>query len=335
MPGSKIKRIKISLITPVLNNQDLISGFLRLIKKQNYPKDRLEILIMDGGSTDRTVEIAKKLGAKVVNNPDVLAEPGVNLGMQIAKGDIFIILAVDNYLNQADFLDNMASVFENDESIVAAFPKQDSDATDTIWSRYANIFTDPFNHFVYGYAANSRTFKRVYRTAEHNKQYDVYDYKSSPIKPMIAFAQCFTVRSGYIREENDNFDDCLPVIKMIRDGKKIAYVYSASVFHHTIRNIGHFIKKQKWATLNAISNKNYGIGHRAEYLSSGQRLRIKIWPLYACSIVFPLVRSLYGLVRDGQPLWLIHPLMCLLSAYSSIWAITAYKFDRNKIISRQ
>lgn len=326
-------KYKISLIIPTLNSEKMLPGLFRCIKKQNFPIDKVEILIMDGGSTDSSVSIAKANGAKIISNPDVLAEPGVNLGMKMAGGELLTVMAVDNYLEQKNALSTLVKVFD-DQSIVAAFPKHDSNKNDTIYTKYANTFTDPFSHFIYGSAANARTFKKIYKTIEHNDYYDLYDFNSNCVRPLIAFAQVFVIRSNYRRNNVDAFDDITPIMRLIEQNKKIAYVHSVSVYHHTISSLSHFIKKQKWATINAISGKNYGLSHRMNYLAPVQRLKIKIWPIYAISVVGPVVRSTYGFLDDREWLWFFHPVMCLISVYASVTAIIGYKLT-NRQLSRQ
>ncbi len=323
----------LSIITPTLNNQKDIKNFLVSIKNQNFPKNKLEIIISDGGSIDKTLQIARKMGARVIKNSYVFADPGVNLGIKAAKGDILMVLACDNIYEDKDAFSKMLKVFE-DKKIMAAFPVHSSSKSDSIFTKYINTFTDPFNHFVYGYASNGRTFKKIYKTLEANEIYDVYDYSSSKDKPLIAVAQGFTVRRGFARSRNSAFDDVLPVIELINKKNRIAFVHSVKLYHHTVRNFRHFAKKQAWGTVNALQRKNYGIAHRINYLSDNQRLRIKLWPIYVFSFVFPLVRSVYYLVKDREPLWIFHPFLCIISASASLWAVLIYIKDKNYEFTR-
>jgi glycosyltransferase involved in cell wall biosynthesis len=324
----KKNTILLSIITPTLNNQKHIKFFLNSIKRQNFPKNKLEIIISDGGSKDKTMEIAKKMGAKIIKNPYVFADPGVNVGIKAAKGDILMVLACDNIYEDKNAFTKIVKVFEN-KKIMAAFPIHSSSANDSIFTKYINTFTDPFSHFVYGYAANGRTFKKIYSTLESNNIYEVYDYASNLDKPLIAVAQGFTVRKGFTKSRNSAFDDILPVIELINKKNQIAFVHSVKLYHHTVRNLRHFAKKQAWGTINALQRKNYGIAHRISYLSKNQRLRIKIWPFYALSIVFPLARSIYYLVKDKELLWIFHPFLCMISASASVGAIIIYLKDKN------
>jgi cellulose synthase/poly-beta-1,6-N-acetylglucosamine synthase-like glycosyltransferase len=58
---------KISVIVASMNNQETIEECLKALLAQNYPADHIEIIVMDGGSRDATIEIAKKYPVKVVS----------------------------------------------------------------------------------------------------------------------------------------------------------------------------------------------------------------------------------------------------------------------------
>src|SRR3989304_4834253 len=53
----------VSILIPTLNASSVLGNCLESIKKQNYPAEKIEIIVADGGSSDGTVEIAKKYGA--------------------------------------------------------------------------------------------------------------------------------------------------------------------------------------------------------------------------------------------------------------------------------
>lgn len=327
-------KFDLTIITPTYNNEKQIRELLESIKKQTFPKDKLELLIVDGGSTDNTLKIVSEYNTRVVHNPHRLAEPGVNIGMNEAQGELMMVLAVDNIYDDPKAIQTIVDIFKN-KDIYGAFPKHDSTSSDSIFTKYHNNFTDPFNHFINGDASNGRTFHRIYPTVEHNDIFDVYDFSKNKIKPMIAFAQGFTIRRDYRRSEFNAFDDCRPIIELIEDNKKIAFVHSISIYHHTTRDMDHFIRKQRWATENALERQKYGIAHRVDKLTPGQKLRIAIWPVYAFSIILPIIYSIYGAVRDKQLIWLFHPIGVWLTAYAMVIQMIVHSLKKSNIISRQ
>lgn len=78
----------VSVIIPVRNGEGRIEYCLDSLLKQDYPRDKYEIIIGDGMSTDNTVKIATKVGAKVISNHGLLVASGRNVAMNSARGEI-------------------------------------------------------------------------------------------------------------------------------------------------------------------------------------------------------------------------------------------------------
>jgi glycosyltransferase involved in cell wall biosynthesis len=88
----------ITLIVAMRNEATSIEACLASLLAQRYPPERLEILVMDGGSSDGCRELAERLlagrpGARVVDNPGIVQAAGWNLGIDLATGDIVGIVS--------------------------------------------------------------------------------------------------------------------------------------------------------------------------------------------------------------------------------------------------
>jgi len=68
-PSIFIFMMKATVVIPALNEEEFIGDCLRSLRAQTRPP--AEIIVVDNGSTDRTVEIAKGLAARVIVMPDV------------------------------------------------------------------------------------------------------------------------------------------------------------------------------------------------------------------------------------------------------------------------
>lgn len=77
----------VSVVIPARNEEHNIRTCIEGLHRLDYPKDRLEIIIADGLSTDRTREIAESLGATVVENPGLYVANGRHVGFEHSKGD--------------------------------------------------------------------------------------------------------------------------------------------------------------------------------------------------------------------------------------------------------
>ncbi len=326
-----MKHPTLSIVVPVYNVEALLDRFLTSLAKQTMSKDQIEVLILDGGSTDRTLEIAKSYNVTVIHNPQKLAEPGVVLGFQKANGELVMVLAVDNIFPKTTAIQDLIDVFK-DKKIAGAFPKHDTAKDDSIYSLYINTFTDPFTHFVYGNAANARTFNRVYKTIQHTDSYDIYNFQSASGYPLIALAQGFTVRKKYIRDRiHDAFDDVLVIYDLIKKNKSIAYVHSVSLYHYTIQNFQDFVRKQRRAVENAFVRNNAGITKRTQFLTQGQKLRRYLFFPYSFTIISPLIQSVIQTVETGNSIWLLHPYMVFLSAATLLTETVILKFKKLKL----
>lgn len=87
----------ISVIIPCYNEQNRIRGLLESLSEQTYPHDKIEILIADGLSTDRTreeinsfSEAFSDLNITIVENPKRTIPAGLNLAIRSSHGDIIV-----------------------------------------------------------------------------------------------------------------------------------------------------------------------------------------------------------------------------------------------------
>ncbi len=108
------KLVKISVIIPALNEEKYIHYSLEGLKKQSF-KD-FETIVSDGGSSDKTRDIAKKYAKVVIDRTKGMAA-GRNTGAKAAKGEILVFLDADTKPSR-DLLKVYSTAFGN--GIIAA-----------------------------------------------------------------------------------------------------------------------------------------------------------------------------------------------------------------------
>lgn len=112
-----MSRIKISVITVCYNAAETIERTIRSVRSQTYPN--VEYVIVDGASTDRTLNIARENAdaiAKIVSEKDGGIFDAMNKGVTLATGDIAYFLNADDYFADDRVLSDVARAFEEDES---------------------------------------------------------------------------------------------------------------------------------------------------------------------------------------------------------------------------
>lgn len=89
----------VSLIVPIYNEENYITNFFESLFAQEYPMEKLEILLVDGGSTDNTVSLVERQKSKtrnlyLLNNPNKTVPYALNLAIAQSTGDVIIRLDV-------------------------------------------------------------------------------------------------------------------------------------------------------------------------------------------------------------------------------------------------
>lgn len=114
----------VSVVIPTKNEQDVIGRPIKSVKKQIY--QNIEIILVDNNSSDKTQEIARRLGAKVYDfGPERSAQR--NFGAKKAKGDYLLFLDADMELSK-DVIEECVNLIERDAKIGAVTILEESRA---------------------------------------------------------------------------------------------------------------------------------------------------------------------------------------------------------------
>jgi len=114
----------VSVIIPIRNEAGFIERAIRSILDNDYPAEKMEILVVDGMSNDGTREIVRKLSmtdsrVKLLDNPRRIVPVAMNIGLKAAQGDLFI--RIDGHAEvPADFISqSVRCLHEHPEAWVA------------------------------------------------------------------------------------------------------------------------------------------------------------------------------------------------------------------------
>jgi succinoglycan biosynthesis protein ExoA len=107
----------ISVIVPVRNEGAFIAGTLEHLFAQEYPKNRFEVLVADGGSTDDTRDVVSALASehanlRMLDNPKRWSSAGRNAAVRAARGDIVLLVDGHCEIDNPHYLGNLADAFE-------------------------------------------------------------------------------------------------------------------------------------------------------------------------------------------------------------------------------
>lgn len=85
----------VTVIMPIRNEAGFIGRSLGAVESQDYPPDRMEILVVDGGSTDGTGAIVGEAmrgdsRIRLLDNPAGIVAAGINRALPVARGDVMV-----------------------------------------------------------------------------------------------------------------------------------------------------------------------------------------------------------------------------------------------------
>jgi len=105
--------LKVSLITVTYNSAATLQDTITSVAKQDYPN--IEYLIVDGNSTDGTVDIVRKnegIVSQWISEPDKGLYDAMNKGIQMATGDIVGIINSDDFYHKSDTISKIVNAFQ-------------------------------------------------------------------------------------------------------------------------------------------------------------------------------------------------------------------------------
>lgn len=139
----------VSVIMACRNEIDYIVKSLDSLLKTTYPKDRLEIIIVDGESTDGTRTVLEKIASenpvvKVLFNPKKVIPTALNIGIKDSKGDI-IIRADAHAEYSIDYIGKCVEYLYKTEAWCVGGPLATASLVDTLMARViAAVLSSPF-----------------------------------------------------------------------------------------------------------------------------------------------------------------------------------------------
>lgn len=113
--------MKVSVIVPTYHEEPGIESFLRQFERQTLPRSEFEIIIVDGGSEDRTREVAARYADRVILQTSRGIGGARNDGVVLARADIIATTDADCRVAD-DWLERISRHFENPEVVAVCGP---------------------------------------------------------------------------------------------------------------------------------------------------------------------------------------------------------------------
>ena len=321
--------ILISIIVPTLNSEKVLEKALVSVRNQSIDQDKIEILVIDGGSTDRTREIAKKYNAIILENPEVLPEPAVRIGTVYAHGKYGVRMGSDEEYTSKDHLKNRLDLFKTEpklKNIVTASwvtPKGKG------VGEYYNSLSDPFSYFVYRMDSNDMLSSLLkLRHDVHSNGY-VFYFTEKDIQPISDGGVMFDLE--FVREKFPEEINKLEFVsscfcKMIDITGCVGVIKGETIIHDCSPSFLNFCKKLKFRVINNVHHVE-GSGFEARaVVNKTLNNRKFLYPLYCIFVVWPLWDAIFMAAKKRKVKILLHFIFNYYVFFQILWQYTRKLF---------
>jgi glycosyltransferase involved in cell wall biosynthesis len=244
---------KLSVVICTYNNKELVKRCLDSIFSQDYKN--LEVITVDGGSTDGTLNLLKKYNVILINNKKRFPEGkgmGKDQGYKKASGKFILFIDQDNKLVKKNTITNLVKPLINNNNIFGSACPLFIDKDDSLTNRYLSyVGTDPFAIF------RSLEGKLALNNIKLEDKKDYFTYTFTLMDNLCTGGNVFLYRKSAL----DKIDGYTQDVDVIRDLVKNGFNKLAipkNTFTHHITTIGFldFLKKRwKWGVHYQTKNK--------------------------------------------------------------------------------
>ena len=324
--------LSISFVIPTLNAAGPLKKCLNSIAIQKYPKNKIEIIVSDGGSTDDTIKIAKKYGAIIVENKLKTGEAGKAAGVKKATGDIIALIDSDNILPDKNWLSKMVKPFDDEDIILSEPVRYTYRKSDPYLTRYFALLgmNDPICLFIgnydrFSYVTNRWTNLKFKETKKIGYLKVILDHLPIPTIGANGTLIKREYLSKAIKNENYLFDIDI-LVKLIKEQGSVTIAKVDTGIIHTFveADAMKFFRKQM-RRMNDMSfhraKKNRDTDWEGDYFWK------VVWFQIQCILILPIIyQTIKGYLRKPDSVWLFHPVAC----YSTLF-IYLYGWVKGKI----
>lgn len=330
-----------SIVMPSYNSSSVIDKALASVRMQDFDQELIEILVIDGGSTDNTREIALKYGAVFLDKPKSLPIHARAIGFMHAKGRFLIKMDTDEVLTHSDQLSKRAVFFAENPQLKCLVANRLLPVKGCgVASSYLNYYGDPFTLFVY----NSKkdiltTFKRnVVKSVGGGM---ILSFGKNDLKPIgdggtttisLEFA-----RSVFGTRLNDVKFVCGITDEIIKVTGLCGCIEGDEVRHYSNGTLKVFLAKLRYRIINNVFKPEESGFSAIEGSSPILARRKKLFYFYALSVLWPLFDSIKLAVYHMDLNMLLHFFylyyVCFYIAYCQILKMLKHE-KRNTIYGK-
>ena len=334
-----------SIIIPTYNSERTLELCLQSVRDQNYPQKDVEVLVIDGGSKDRTLSIAENFGARILLNPEVQPSSGKKIGLLNGKGKYLVFLDSDELFDSKEALNTRQKAFELFPDCWLWLSSGYQKPAGAHWiNDYINIFSDPFTYFMYGISALKGDYlpalKQRYKLETSEKLFTVFSIGNNKESPLVDFSAGVTIHREKAFQFQHQFSrgDIIPTLSylIMHQCRRLGVLNEQGIFHYGTESFSRYLNKIKWRVImNVFRLKEHGPGHISTEPFHPNTFRWKkyLFLPYAFFLPLPLVTGALMAWKKRKPTLLLHFALCFYTAVQIVIMVLRKFLKQNIVIA--
>lgn len=325
----------ITVVIATYNSENTIDVCLSSVRSQDYPQEKIDIILADGGSKDSTLQKVKKYTVTVIHVPPEKqnAEYNKGVGVRKATGEILLMIDHDNVLPHTTWLRRLIQPFLEHEEIVGVETlRYHYDPKNSLLDRYFALFGagDPLSF----YSGKADRLSFIYDTYNlYGKAKDVGEYyivQFTPPKIPTLGANGFLIRRKILLDnahvDGDHFFHIDVNVDLIKKGYNTYAFVKESIIHLTgYKDISNFLYRRalyvKQFHIQTHNFRRYGLVFEPE-----DKWKLVKFVFYSVTFIKPTIDACRGYLKIRDSAWFLHPFLCI-----ALVLIYGYVIIKNKV----
>lgn len=307
--------IKITVAIPTYNEEAELETCLKAVFRQKYPSNKLEVILIDNYSEDKTLEIAKKYPVKLLMNKIKDAQVSKMLALRKATGDFFIYLDADLEILGNDWFRELAKPLFEEPEIAGSFTGFVSFPSDAPLCRYLSYETiqkDPIYEFFSASVESTIT--------QWKGSYAVCTFVPGKIPPVgLCLFKKKVLLGVWDLKKDQKFMELDNVVKLINAGhNKFAYVPGPGMHHPFVKSLSDVFKKRlRNIRKNYLHQDTPRLYTWFDLKSVRGILQVALWMIYVNTLILPTLRGIKKSIQNKDWACMYEPVL----AFSETWVI--------------
>ncbi len=301
-----------SIIMATYNSERTIKYALESIQNQTIDKNELEIIVIDGGSTDQTKEIAQNYNAIIYDNPKRLPEYAKAIGTSNAHGHYVLRMDSDEELSFDNQLEERMIFLKSHPEIKIMMSnccKRGRDDICGIAADYMNILGDPFSYFMYKTKKDKCSTYRN-NVIEENEKYAIFRFDKDDVYPLndsaLGGISLDFIRTNYPNDYDSISFTCSAYDIVMDDTGLCGCMKDDIILHNCSSSLKTYFSKLKFRVINNLFHKEESGYSLKEGRNDNLRKRKYLFLLYAIIFPLPILDSFRLSIIYKNPTYLLH-----------------------------